>query len=90
MSENFEEYPLKTVKEVDYTNYIANNARKLPKMTKLKGRNSIKIICSSIKNLHAHLCYVNSKYARFEKNPLKTVEVDYTNSVPYFAKKFLE
>ena len=90
MSENFEEYPLKTVEEVDYTNYIASNARKLPKMTKFKGRNSIKIICSSIKNPHAHLYYVNNKYARFEKDPLKTVEVDYTNTVPYFAKNSLE
>ena len=31
--------------------------------------------------------YVHNKYAKFEKDPLKTVGgVDYTNSIPYNAK----
>ena len=56
-------------------------------MTKFKGRNSVKINSSSNKNPHAHLQYVHNMYARFEKDPLKTVGgVDYTNYIPYNAK----
>ena len=42
--------------------------------------NSVKINSSSTKNPHARLQYVHNRYARFQKDPLKTVgEVDYTN-----------
>ena len=48
-----------------------------------KGCNSVKINSSSIINPHAHLQYVQNRYARFQKDPLKTVGgVDYTNSIP--------
>ena len=33
------------------------------------------------KNAHAHLDYVCNIYAKLEVNCLKTVEVDYTNSI---------
>ena len=47
------------------------------------GRNSVKINSSSIKTPHAHFQYVHIRYARFQKDPLKTVRVvDYTNSIP--------
>ena len=60
---------------------IPYSAKKLPKRLSLKGRNSVKINSSSTKNSHAHLHYVNNKYARFQKDPLKTVEVvDYTHN----------
>ena len=59
----------------------------LPKWLNSKDRNSVKIISSSNETPHAHLQYVHSMFARFEKDPLKTLEgVDYTNSVPYNAK----
>ena len=39
------------------------------------------------KNSHAHLQYIQNKYAWFQNGPLKTVRgVDYTNSIPYNAK----
>ena len=49
-----------------------------------KGRNSLIIKFSYIKkSTCAHLHYVHNKYARFQKDPLKTVGgVDYTNSIP--------
>ena len=47
------------------------------------GRNSLKINSSSIKTPHAHFQNVHIRYARFQKDPLKTVRVvDYTNSIP--------
>ena len=47
------------------------------------GRNSVKINSSSIKTPHAHFQYVHIRYARFQKDPLKTFRVvDYTNSIP--------
>ena len=55
----------------------------LPKMTKFIC-NSVKINYSFIKNSHAHFQYVYSRYAMFQKDPLKTVgRVDYTNPIPY-------
>ena len=45
--------------------------------------NSVKIDSSSIINLHAHLQYDYNRYARFQKDPMKTVGgVYYTNSIP--------
>ena len=39
-------------------------------------------------NPHAHLQYIRNKYAWFQNDPLKTVRrVDYTNSIPFNAKK---
>ena len=47
------------------------------------GRNSVKINSSSIKTPHAHFQYVHIRFARFKKDPLKTIRVvDYTNSIP--------
>ena len=95
MSAKFEKYPLKTVGEVDYTISIRNNAKKKKKKKNLnrlslKGHNSIKIQSNAIKSPHAHFHYVH-KYARFQKDPLKTVgEVDYTNAIPYYAKHSLQ
>ena len=87
MYARFEKDPLKTVGEVDYTNSIPYNAKICLKWLSSKGRNSVKINLRSNKNPHAHLQYVHNMYARFEKDPLKTVgEVDYTNSIPYNAK----
>ena len=45
--------------------------------------NSFKINSTSTKNPYAHLQYVHNRYARFQKDPLKTVRgVDYTISIP--------
>ena len=79
----FQNDPLKTVRGVDYTNSIPYNAKSCLKWLSLKGCNSVKINSSSTKNPHAHLQYVHNRYARFQKDPLKTVGgVDYTNSIP--------
>ena len=79
----FQNDPLKTVREVDYTNSIPYNAKSCLKWLSSKGCNSVKINSSSTKNPHAHLQYVHNRYARFQKDPLKTVGgVDYTNSIP--------
>ena len=79
----FQNDPLKTVGGVDYTNSIPYNAKSCLKWLSSKGCNSVKIISSSTKNPHAHLQYVHNRYARFQKDPLKTVGgVDYTNSIP--------
>ena len=82
MYARFEKDPLKAVGEVDYTNSIPNNAKICLKWLSSKGRNSVKINSRSNKNPHAHLQYVPNSYAKFEKDPLKTVGgVDYTNSI---------
>ena len=74
---------LKTLGGVDYTNSIPYNAKSCLKLLSSKGCNSVKINSSSTKNPHAHLQYVQNRYARFQKGPLKTVGgVDYTNSIP--------
>ena len=87
MSAKFEEHPLKTMKEVDYTNLIPDSAKKLPKRLSLKSRHSIKINSGPIKNPHAYFLYVHNMYAKFEKYPLKNMrEVDYTNSIPSNAR----
>ena len=80
---------LKTVGGVDYTNYIPYmyNAKICLKWLSSKGCNSVKINSSFNKNPHAHLQYVHNMYARFAKDPLKTMGgVDYTNCIPYNAK----
>ena len=42
------------------------------------------------KNSHAHLEYIHNKHAWFQNAPLKTVRgIDYTNSIPYNAKRCL-
>ena len=83
--------PLKTVRRVDYTNSIPYNAKSRLKWLSSKGCNSVKINFSSIKNPHAYFQYVYNKYARFQKDPLKTVwGVDYTNFIPYIAKSCLK
>ena len=79
----FQNDPLKTVRTVDYTNSIPYNAKSCLKWLSSKGCNSVEINSSSTKNPHAHLQYVHNRYARFQKDPLKTVGgVDYTNSIP--------
>ena len=88
MSAEFEKHSLKTVRKVDYTNPIPYNAKSCQNDQVQKTINSLKINSSAIKNPHAHFHYVHNKYARFQKDPLKTVEeVDYTNFIPYYAKK---
>ena len=79
----FQNDPLKPLGGVNYTNSIPNNAKNCLKSLSSKGCNSVKINSSSIKNPHAHLQYVHNRYARLQKDPLKTVGgVDYTNSIP--------
>ena len=79
----FQNDPSKTVRGVDYTNSIPYNAKSCLKWLSSKGCNSDKINSSSTKNPHAHLQYVPNRYARFQKDPLKTVGgLDYTNSIP--------
>ena len=79
----FQNDPLKTVRGVDYTNSIPYNAKSYEKRLSSKGCNSVKINSSSTKTPNAHLQYVHNRYARFQKDPSKTVGgVDYTNSVP--------
>ena len=42
-----------------------------------------KLILAPSKTPHAHFQYVHIRYARFQKDPLKTFRVvDYTNSIP--------
>ena len=94
MSAKFHNHSLKTVLGVKYTNSIPNNAKKLPKMTSnIKCSNSLKINSRAIKN-HAHthcMHYIHNQYAGLQKEPLKTVEgVDYTNSIPSYAKMCLK
>ena len=87
----FQNDPLKTVRVVDYTNSIPYNAKSCKKWLSSKGCNSVKINSSSTKNPHAYLQYVHNRYAKFQKDPLKTVGgVDYTNSIPYNAKRCLK
>ena len=82
MSAKFEKHPLKTVREVDYTNSISYSAKKRPKRLSLKGCYSVNINSSSIKNSHAHFQYVHNTSAKFEKHPLKTGRgVDNTNFI---------
>ena len=79
----FQNDPLKTVRGVDFTNSIHFNAKSCLKWLSSKGCNSVEINSSSTKNPHAHLQYVHNRYARFKKDPLKTLGgVDYTNSIP--------
>ena len=79
----FHNDPLKTVRGVDYTNSIPYNAKSCLKWLSSKGSNSVKIYSSSTTNPHAHLQYVHNRYARFQKDPFKTVGgVYYTNSIP--------
>ena len=79
----FQNDPLKTVRGVYYTNSIPYNAKRCLKRLSSKGCNSVKINSSSTKNPHAHFPYVDNRYARFQKDPLRTVGgVDYTNSIP--------
>ena len=69
---------LKTVGGIDYTNSIPYS---------MTNGWMDKINSSSIKNPHAHLQYVHSKYARFQTDPLKTVRAAYyTNYIAYNAK----
>ena len=84
MYARFENDPLKTVEEADYTNSISSiSCKKLLKITKFKNRNSVEIHFMSFKKPHAHSHYIHKMYASFEKDPLKTMgEVDYTNSTP--------
>ena len=80
----FQNDPLKTVREVDYTNSTPYNAKSCLKWLSSKGCNSVIINSSSTKNPHAHLQYVHNRYARFQRDPLKTMgKVDHTNSIPY-------
>ena len=51
----FQTDPLKTVRAVDHTNSIPNNAKSCQKWLSSKGCNSVKINFSSIKNPHAHI-----------------------------------
>ena len=75
----FQNDPFKTVRGVDYANFIHYNAKSCLKWLSSKGGNSVKIKSSSTKNPQAHFQYVHNRYARFQKDPLKTVgEVDYT------------
>ena len=68
---------------VYYTNSIPYNSKSCLKWLSSKGCNSVKIISSSTKNPHAHFQHVHNRYAKFQKDPLKTVGgVDYTNSIP--------
>ena len=56
-----------------------------------KCRNFVNNYFFACKNSHAHFQYIYNKYARFQKDPLKTVRgVDYTNSIPYNAKSCLK
>ena len=83
MYASFEKDSLKTVGGIGYTNSIPYNATISLKRLSSKGRNSVKINSSSIKNLHAQLQYVHNMYTKCETDPLKTVGgVDYTNSIP--------
>ena len=71
MYTKFEKVPLTTVGEVDYTNSIPYNAKKLPKMT-IKVQIPIillKLILYLFK-IHVHVFVMSIK---LEKNPLKTV-----------------
>ena len=73
--------------QVDNTSSILYNPKICLKWLSSKGRNIVKINFSSIKNPHVHFQYVPNMYAKFEKDPLKTVGgVDYTNSIPYNTK----
>ena len=68
-------------------NCIPYKAKSCLKWLSSKGCNSVKINSSSTKNAHAHLQYVHNRYARLQKDPLKTVGgVDYT----LYAAKFDE
>ena len=79
----FQNDPLKTVRGVDYTNFIPYNAKSCLKWLSSKGCNSVKINFSSTKSPHAHFQYVQNRYARFQKDSFKTVGgIDYTNSIP--------
>ena len=79
----FQNDPWKAVRGVDYTNFIPYNAKSCLKWLSSKGCNSVKINSSSNENPHAHLQYIRNRYARFQKDPLKTVGgADYTNSIP--------
>ena len=87
MSAKFEKHLLKTVRGVDYTNSIPYSAKSCKNDYVQKAVTSLKINYRAIKNPHADLHYVHNKFARFQKDPLKTVgRVDYTNSIPYYAK----
>ena len=80
---------LKTVGGADYTNSLPCNAKKLPKMTKFKRHNSVKIDSTPLKP-HAHLQYIHNMSAKFGKHLLKTVrEVDYTNLPTHYNQKKL-
>ena len=88
MFAKFEKHSLKTVRRIDYTNSIPYSAKKAAKKTKFKRPQFSQIIYRAIKNPPAYLHYVHNKYARFQKDTLKTVGgVDYTNYIPYYAKK---
>ena len=88
MYAKFEKDPLKTEGGVDYTNSIPYNTKICLKWLSSEGRNSVKINFSSIKNPYAHLQYVHNMYAKFEKDPLKTVgEVDYTKKFNFSSVK---
>ena len=70
----FQNDPLKTVRGVDYTNYIPYNAKSCLKWLSSKGCNSDKINSSFTENPHAHFQYVHNRYARFQKDTLKLWE----------------
>ena len=79
----FQYDPLKTLRGVDYQNSIPYNAKCCLKWLSSICCNSVKISSSFIKNPHAHFQYLHNRYARFQKDPLKTVGgVDYTNAIP--------
>ena len=86
-SAKFVKHPLKTMSGVDYINFIFYNAKNCLKRLSSKGRNSVKIISSSIKSPYAYYHYVHNKYARFQKDPPKTLGGDdYTNLIHCNAK----
>ena len=64
---SFHNDPLKTVREVDYTNSIPDNSKSCLKCLSSKGCNSVKIISSSTKSPQAHFLYVHIRRQCFKK-----------------------